>query len=124
MEEAGIAVNPQDMILGLRMDLLSAYNAIIINFDSTHTDQLMFDNVIIQLLNEEVHQKTGTPPVKISPDQVKNEPLDTAHIAMAHPTPHLEIICHFCDKKGHFKVECQDKQRWDNSKKDGMNALW
>jgi len=114
----------QDMILALTMGLLSAYNAIIINFDSTPTDQLMFDNVVIQLLNEEVHQKTSTPPVKISPDQVKNEPLNTTHIAMTHPTPCSEIICHFCDKKGHLKAECWDKQRWGNSKKDGTNAIW
>jgi len=59
MEEVGILVSDQDKILALTMGLPASYNAVIVNFDSTPTDQLTLDNVIAHLLNEETQQTSG-----------------------------------------------------------------
>ncbi len=59
LEQAGIIVNDQDKILALTMGLPSTYDAVIINFDSTPTDQLTLTHVISRLLNEEVRQLSG-----------------------------------------------------------------
>jgi len=60
MEEAGIDVSEQDIILALMMGLLTAFDPIIINFDSMSSDQLTQDHVISRLLNEETRQKSTT----------------------------------------------------------------
>jgi hypothetical protein len=53
MEQAGIDVSDQNTILTLTIGLPSDYNTVVINFDSTPTDQLMMDNIVACLLNEE-----------------------------------------------------------------------
>ncbi|TFY51834.1 hypothetical protein EVG20_g10817 [Dentipellis fragilis] len=58
MEAVGIAVSEQDRILALTMGLPEAYALVIINFDATPPDQLMFDTVITCLLNEETQQSS------------------------------------------------------------------
>ena len=58
--QAGITVSDQDKNLALTMGLPSSYDAIIINFNSTPSNQLTLSHVISRLLNEEVHQILGT----------------------------------------------------------------
>jgi len=60
MEEAGIDVSKQDIILTLTMGLLTAFDPIIINFDSMSSNQLTLDHVISRLFNKETRQKSTT----------------------------------------------------------------
>ena len=60
LEQAGITVSDQDKILALTMGLPSSYDVVIINFDSTPSDQLTLSHMISCLLNEEVCQILGT----------------------------------------------------------------
>jgi hypothetical protein len=53
MQEAGDYVTSQDMILAVTTGLPPAYEVVIINFDTTPTDLLTFENVIAWLINEE-----------------------------------------------------------------------
>jgi hypothetical protein len=117
LQQAGIVISDQDKILALTMGLPPAYDAVIINFDSTPSDQLTLNHVIARLLNEEVRQIASNPDV----------PEDNIDEAMA-ATPggkarrsrqagnNADITCFFCDKKGHYKSECPDKRAWDKSK--------
>ena len=112
MEGAGIDVSDQDTILALTMGLPSDYDTVIINFDSTPTDQLTMDNVVARLLNEESRQASITTPA-VTPKTVKDE----AFAVTTTRAPRLDVTCHFCDKKGHFKSECREKQKWEQWKK-------
>jgi hypothetical protein len=101
MEGAGIDVSDQDTILALTMGLPSDYDTVIINFDSTPTDQLTMDNIVTHLLNEESrHASITTPAVTLK--TVKDE----AFAVTTTRAPCLDVTCHFCNKKGHFKSEC------------------
>jgi len=75
LEQAGITVSDQDKILALTMGLPSSYDAVIINFDSTPSDQLTLSHVISCLLNEEVRQTSGSQP---SDDKDTEESRDEA----------------------------------------------
>ncbi|THH04489.1 hypothetical protein EW146_g10163 [Bondarzewia mesenterica] len=113
MEEARIAVTDQDKILTLTMGLLNVYNPVIINFNSTPANQLTYDNVITHLLNEETRQASKTSAAPRS-THTKAEDGDEALATM--PTlcgscPRADITCYFCDAKGHFKSECQEKEK-------------
>jgi hypothetical protein len=118
IEEAGIPVTDQDKILALTMGLPPSYDAVIINFDSTAPSELTFQSVITRLLNEETRQLSGTIslPAAITPatTQIKSEE-NVAFTANSRGS-RADIICHFCDKKGHYKTECREKQKWEESK--------
>ena len=64
---------------------------------------LTLDLVITHLLNEEVQQITAAPLVK-EDDQIKME-LDEA-MAVACAKAILEVLCFFCNAKGHYKSDC------------------
>lgn len=113
MEQAGIIVNDQDKILALTMGLPATYDAVIINFDSTPTDQLTLAHVISRLLNEEVRQLSG--------DRSDTETQDEAMAVTQRrrttgARQNSEIICFFCDKKGHYKSDCPEKLAWEKTK--------
>ncbi|KDR81147.1 hypothetical protein GALMADRAFT_16886, partial [Galerina marginata CBS 339.88] len=71
LEQAGIDVADQDKILALTMGLSPSYDAVIINFDATPSDQLSLTHVIARLLNEEVRQAKpdGDDDSKDEPDE-------------------------------------------------------
>ena len=120
-EATGTVVSDQDKILALTMGLPAAYDPVIINFDSAPPDDLTFNVVVARLLNEETRQQSG-----ISSDgaQIKTE-REATFAAMGGRPARGDITCHFCDKKGHYKSECREKMKWDESqekKKDQANV--
>jgi hypothetical protein len=98
------------------MSLPTSYDAVIINFDSTAPAELTFQSVITHLLNEEIRQLSGSIPHGVIPQntQIKTEN-NVAFVANARGA-RLDVVCHFCDKKGHYKTECREKQKWEDSK--------
>ena len=113
MEHAKIAVTDQDKILAITMGLPPSFDNVINNFNSMSPETLTFDLVITCLLNEEVQQITATPLVK-EDDQIKME-LDEA-MAVSHAKAILEVLCFFCDAKGHYKSDCPERKAWEKSK--------
>ena len=107
MEESGTTVSSLDIILALTMGLPPAYDPVIINFDSTPSDQLTFNNVVAWLLNKETRQSSVDP---ITPTiATSDRPPDNISMYVASQCrPHLDMTCHFCGKKGHFKSQCRE----------------
>ncbi len=112
IEEAGIPVTDQDKILALTMGLSPSYDAVIINFDSTAPADLTFQSVITRLLNEETRQSSSSAsgPRNVDTVQVKSEE-NVAFAANSHGS-RVDVVCHFCDKKGHYKSTCRERQKW------------
>ena len=115
MENANIAIIDQDKILVITMGLPPSYDNVIIDFDSMSPDTLTLNLVITCLLNEEVWQTTSTP--------IKQEDHGDKAMAVSHTR---EIVCHFCDTKGHYKSDCPEKKAWEKSKakKGAAAAAW
>ena len=85
----------------------STYDLVIISLDSTLSDQLTFNNIVVQLLNKEMRQSSADPitPIIATSDQ---PPDKIAMYAASQCGPHLDMTCHFCGKKGHFKSQCRE----------------
>jgi gag-polypeptide of LTR copia-type/Zinc knuckle len=118
LEQANIIVPEQDIILALTMGLPPSYNAVIINFDSTPTEQLTLNHVIARLLNEETRQASRTLDLDETPtDNVAmaftSSRRNAARTSRAAPS---DITCFFCDGKGHIKSECPEKIEWEKSR--------
>lgn len=116
MEELGITVADQDIILALTMGLPRSYENLIIAFDNTPAADLTLEHVITRLLNDEIRQKTtpgGT--TTTSTTDTKSNNLDVAMLAQSVKarTPIDQITCFFCDEKGHYKQDCPKKKLWD-----------
>ena len=131
MEEAGIEVANQDRILVLTMGLPDSYNPVIINFDSTASELLMLNQVITRLLNEEARQSShsettneedGCDEVLAAVQKNRSRPRATGGNTSA------DIICYFCDEKGHYKSECPARREWEKAKvkkiKGVVAAAW
>jgi gag-polypeptide of LTR copia-type/Domain of unknown function (DUF4219)/Zinc knuckle len=120
LEHAGIKVEEQDKILALTMGLPNAYDAVIINFDSTSPDQLTLSHVISRLLNEEVRQLGNENSTKSEHDEAMMVTSATTKGrrlgAKATTTGNPDVTCYFCDKKGHYKSECPERLAWEKSK--------
>lgn len=120
IEEAGIPVTDQDKILALTMGLPPSYDAVIINFDSTAPSELTFQSVITRLLNDETRQLSSALPVPIPtaviPDTIRIKSEENVAFAANSRGSRSDVTCHFCDKKGHYKTECREKQKWEDSK--------
>jgi hypothetical protein len=129
LEHAGIKVAEQDKILALTMGLPIAYDAVIINFDSTSPDQLTLSHVISRLLNEEVRQlgnENSTNPEATTNDEAMAVTSVGAKGrrsgVKATTTGNPDVTCYFCDKKGHYKSECPERLAWEKSKGHEMAA--
>jgi hypothetical protein len=101
MEHTKIAVTNQDKVLAITMGLPPSFNNVIINFNSMCPKTLTLDLVIACLLNEEVQQITTALLLK-EDNQIKTK-LDEA-IAVSCAKAILEVLCFFCDTKGHYNV--------------------
>ena len=122
LEQAGITVSDQDKILALTMGLPSSYDAVIINFNSTPSDQLTLSHVISHLLNEEVHQISGSKPSDNNDaEEVQDEAMAVigqgSRGQQAGGGNPSDVICFFCNKKGHYKSDCPDRLAWEKAKK-------
>ena len=47
--------------------------------------------------------------------------LDEA-MAVSHPKPISEVLCFFCNRKGHYKSDCPERKAWEKSKKTSTAA--
>ena len=99
----GCPLTDQDKILAITMGLPPSFDNVIINFDSMSPKTLTLDLIITCLLNEEVQQITAAPLVK-EDNQIKME-LDKA-MAVSNAKAISEVLCFFCDAKGHYKSNC------------------
>lgn len=115
IEEAGIPVTDQDKILALTMGLPPSYDAVIINFDSTAPADLTFQSVITRLLNEETRQLSSSV-LHTVPDSIQVKTEENVAFATNSSGSRSDIVCHFCDKKGHYKSTCREKQKWEETK--------
>jgi hypothetical protein len=75
---------------------------------------LTLNLVITHLLNEEVRQITSAPLVK-EEDQIKTEDLDDA-MAVSRAKAISEVLCFFCDTKGHYKSDYPERKAWEKLK--------
>jgi len=112
-EVTGTKVSDQDKILALTMGLPPSYDPVIINFDAAPLDSLTFNGVVARLLNEETRQGSSSG-IKMEREVV---------LMMKKQVPNrADVICHFCDQKGHYKSECREKEKWERSKNERESA--
>ena len=95
------------------MGLPPSFDNVIINFDSMSPDVLTLDLIIARLLNEEVRQITTAPLVKLEEDRILDEAIA---VSQGRPKAISEILCYFCDTKGHYKSDCPERKAWEKSK--------
>jgi len=120
MEYTGVVVTDQDRILALTMGLPASYEAIVINFDATSSTDLTVEHVISRLLNEETRQQSNESTAITSPTDTDHDPNNVAFVARRLAAS--SQTCYFCDKKGHFKSDCPDRLRWEQSKKNSTET--
>ncbi len=114
MQMSGIEVNDQDVILALTLGLPSSFNAVIIHFDATPPDQLTIDLIITRLLNDKTRQSMNRH--RSTQNAATNEALSVTQ-RCSRPDA-SEIICFFCDQKGHYKDACPEKKLWESHKQE------
>ena len=119
MEEAGIEVDDQDRIFALTMGLPDSYDPVIINFDLTASELLTLNHVIAHLLNEEARQSSHT--ATTNEEDSRDKALAAIQKNQSRPratggNASADIICYFCDEKGHYKLECPQRREWEKSK--------
>ena len=56
LQEVGVDVSDEDIILSLTLGLLSSYESFIISLNTTPPDQFTLDYVIVCLMNKEARQ--------------------------------------------------------------------
>jgi gag-polypeptide of LTR copia-type/Zinc knuckle len=109
LQEIGVTVEDEDIVLVLTGGLDSSYNNFVITLDSTPSSQLTLNYVITRLLNEESRQLADS-------DKLG----ESALVAAATPTSDKpkgakrdvsQITCWNCAKKGHFQSNCPDLVR-------------
>jgi len=103
LQEIGVAVDDEDIILVLTGGLPPSYDNFVITLDSMPTAQLTLDYVITRLLNEEARQATTT--------ATASERTDVAFAAAARRRDISQITCWNCGKKGHFQSNCKEPKR-------------
>jgi len=79
-------------------------------------------HVISRLLNKEVRQISGSQ--SSNPNDTLEEIRDEAMAVTGQRgggrwasggTP-SDVVCFFCDKKGHYKSDCPERLAWENAK--------
>jgi hypothetical protein len=111
LQEIGVTVDDEDIILVLTGGLPKSYDNFVITLDATPSDQLTLDYVVTRLLNEESRQ-IGTATLNEESRQVDTTaPQETSLAAYARHTGKRDlsqITCFKCGKKGHFQTNCPD----------------
>lgn len=114
LEDIGVDISDEDMILALTMGLDNMYNSFIISLDSTPSDQLDVDHVISHMINEEVLceniESQGVLVRTIgevsAKGRVKVKKEENVVMVAAASGP---ISCWRCRKNGHVKAFCTEK---------------
>jgi hypothetical protein len=124
MEQADISVSDQDRILALTMGLPTSYDTVIVNFDATPPNLLTPNHVITRLLNEETRQIASAEPLTTVKKEDDEAMAVTAGKSGGKGTRiNPDVICYFCEQKGHYRSECPEKVAWKKSKQKGENAM-
>jgi hypothetical protein len=104
LEEIGVIISDEDLILVLTAGLSSSYENFIVTLDSTSPDELTLDYVITRVTNEEARQVQG---------RIANESEDGAMLSRARQRPRVpleSITCFKCQEKGHYQSHCPKNQ--------------
>jgi len=102
LQEVGVDVSDEDIILALTLGLPSSYKPFIISLDTTPSDQFTLDYVFACLTNEEARQQHGRDTAADLPD-----PSALATRAQhRNRTPLMNITCFYCGEKGHYQSNC------------------
>ncbi|PBK96259.1 hypothetical protein ARMGADRAFT_868429, partial [Armillaria gallica] len=113
MQMSEIEVSDQDVILALTLGLPSSYDTVIIHFDATPPDQLTIDHIITRLLNDETRQSMN----RHHSTQNAATTEEALSVTQRRLRPDAsEIVCFFCDQKGHYKDACPEKKLWESHK--------
>ncbi|KAF9032451.1 hypothetical protein BDP27DRAFT_1160995, partial [Rhodocollybia butyracea] len=104
MDEAGLDVSDQEIILAITLGLPPSYATVISSFNTVAADVFTLDYVTNQLLNDEVAQLAGG-----MSKPTTNVEHDVKNIALATAAPAVKRTCFFCNKHGHFKDECPEQ---------------
>nr|VWO94189.1 Uncharacterized protein [Ganoderma boninense] len=116
MEETGLTVSDQDIILALTLGLPPSFNQVIVALNSTPTENLKLDVVITRLLNDEVRQTSTLQPSPSTPRDVGQAAAVISSEKPKAPVDRMKVMCFFCDKVGHYKLECPEKAAWESAK--------
>ena len=101
LQENGVTVEDEDLILVLTGGLDSSYDNFVITLDSTPPLQLTLNYVITRLLNEESQQLAD-------PDRLSALTAATSYKPKGAKRDMSQITCWNCGKKGHFQLNCPD----------------
>ncbi|RDB24314.1 hypothetical protein Hypma_008360 [Hypsizygus marmoreus] len=101
------------MVAVLMLSLPESYNSLIVSLDS-HTERTDFDFVVAHCINEEARQLGAG----------KRSGSDVAYSADARPKrDRKDVTCYRCQKKGHYRNECQEKLAEDGKKDSAAGAV-
>ncbi|KAE9396165.1 hypothetical protein BT96DRAFT_825099 [Gymnopus androsaceus JB14] len=109
MEESGSPITDLDIIIAMTLGLPVSYKNFISSLDTIPPSEFTIETVVTRLLNEEINQLNHSQ----KPNSGSADPNNVALIAASADG----VVCFFCDKRGHFKSDCPEKKKWENSKK-------
>ena len=95
----------EDLILILTTGLGQEYEKLVVTLDATPHEQLTLDFVIARLLNEELRQ---TLPNRIP---IPGVSMDLQALAVKDRNDRRNVVCHNCNGRGHYKVNCPSPYR-------------
>jgi gag-polypeptide of LTR copia-type len=108
LEEANVPTSDDDLILGITSGLPHSYDSFLISLDATPDSEFTLDNVIARLVNEYQHQHMYPP--RHTPNNP--DPTDEAMTVSSY-TPRrtglAHITCFFCGAKGHYQLNCPNR---------------
>ncbi|KAH8102360.1 gag-polypeptide of LTR copia-type-domain-containing protein [Phellopilus nigrolimitatus] len=109
LEEIGVKVDNEDVILALTMGLDDSYDSFVISLDSTPTDDLDLEFVINRLLNEEARRNGKEVTAKSENTAWPDNRAMTAKDGGMAGSGGAQTGCWRCGKQGHIRAFCTEK---------------